>query len=62
MPKPIIDYKKCTVCKTCVEVCPMEVFVFDEENNKVDVKKPDECIACRACEVQCSEEAIKIED
>ena len=24
MPKPVIDYSKCTVCGTCVDVCPVE--------------------------------------
>ncbi|MBN1502213.1 ferredoxin family protein [Candidatus Woesearchaeota archaeon] len=64
MPKPIIDYSKCSTCKTCVEVCPMEVFAVEEVDGreKVVVKKPDECIGCRACEVQCPEQAIKVED
>ena len=64
MPKPIIDYEKCTVSKTCVDVCPMEVFDVIEEDGeeKVIVAKPDECIGCKACEVQCPEEAIVVED
>jgi 2-oxoglutarate ferredoxin oxidoreductase subunit delta len=60
MPKPKIDEKKCTNCGTCIEVCPMGVFEKGEKTAKV--AKPDECIGCRACEVQCPEEAIKVED
>jgi NAD-dependent dihydropyrimidine dehydrogenase PreA subunit len=60
MPKPTIDEKKCTGCGTCVEVCPMEVFT--KEKDKSVVKKPDECIGCKACEVQCPESAIKVKD
>jgi len=60
MPKPVIDYKKCKNSFTCVDVCPMEVFV--KEKGKVAVKKPDECIGCKACEVQCPNEAIKVKD
>lgn len=60
MPKPIIDKKKCKGCFTCVEVCPVEVFTKDEK--KAKVAKPDECIGCRACEVQCPESAIKVEE
>ncbi len=60
MPKPIIDYKKCTTCETCVGVCPVQV--FEKKNNKVEVAKPEDCIGCRACEVQCPEKAIKVED
>ncbi|MBD3309886.1 4Fe-4S dicluster domain-containing protein [Candidatus Woesearchaeota archaeon] len=60
MPKPVIDYDKCKVTKTCIDVCPMQV--FEEEDEKVVVAKPDECIGCRACEVQCPEQAITIEE
>lgn len=60
MPKPIIDYKKCNSCGTCVDICPMQIFV--KEKDKTVVKKPDECIGCKACEVQCPKKAIKIED
>ncbi len=60
MPKPVIDYKKCTTCKTCIDVCPMDVFA--EENGKVVVKKPKDCIGCKACEVQCPEKAIEVKE
>jgi len=60
MPKPVIDIKKCTNCGACIEVCPMAVFAKKED--KVIVKKPKECIGCKACEVQCPAEAIKVED
>lgn len=60
MPKPIIDKKKCKGCFTCVEICPVEVFTKDKK--KAKVAKADECIGCRACEVQCPENAIKVEE
>ena len=60
MPKPIIDYNKCKVAKTCIDVCPMQV--FEEKDGKVIVANPDDCIGCKACEVQCPEGAIKVED
>ncbi len=60
-PKPIIDESKCTGCGTCVEVCPMEVFVMGD-NKKAVVKFPEKCIGCRACEAQCEPGAIKVVD
>jgi NAD-dependent dihydropyrimidine dehydrogenase PreA subunit len=60
MPKPIIDSKKCTKCGTCIEICPVQVFA--KEADKVIVKKPKDCIGCRACEAQCPAEAIKVVD
>ncbi|MBT7903031.1 4Fe-4S binding protein [Candidatus Woesearchaeota archaeon] len=59
-PIPIVDESKCVGCKTCIDVCPMDVFVM--ENNKSKVVKPKECIGCRACEAQCSAQCIKIEE
>jgi len=55
---PVIDYKKCKNSKTCVSVCPMNVYAV--EKGKVVVKNPSACIGCRACEVQCPNSAIKI--
>ncbi|MBU4283552.1 MAG: 4Fe-4S binding protein, partial [Nanoarchaeota archaeon] len=47
-------------CGNCIDVCPMQV--FEKEGDKVVVKKPEECIGCRACEVQCPKGAIKVVD
>lgn len=60
MPKPEIDYSKCKVTETCINVCPVNVFA--KESNKVIVKNPQDCIGCRACEVSCPEKAIKVID
>jgi NAD-dependent dihydropyrimidine dehydrogenase PreA subunit len=60
MPKPVIDYKKCTSCGTCISVCP--VSVFEKKGKKTVVAKPADCIGCRACEAQCPSQAIKVED
>ena len=62
MAKVLIDLTKCTGCATCKEVCPMGVFEMDTEKKKAVAKKESECIACRACELQCPESAIKVED
>lgn len=60
MPKPVIDKKKCTKCGTCIDVCPVNV--FEKEGDEIVVKRPEDCIGCRACEVQCPEDAIKVKD
>ena len=56
--RPYIDSDKCTGCGTCVDVCPMGV--FEKEGEKSAVKKPAECIQCRACEVSCPAKAIVV--
>jgi len=60
MPKPKIDTSKCTMCGTCINICPVNVFV--EKDGKSFAEKPEECIGCRACEAQCPAKAIVVED
>ncbi|MDD5148439.1 MAG: 4Fe-4S binding protein [Candidatus ainarchaeum sp.] len=58
MERPYIDYKKCTSCGTCINVCPVSVFA--KEGKKTVVKNPGDCIQCRACEASCPEKAIQV--
>ena len=60
MPKPKIDSAKCTGCGSCVQVCPVSVFVM--KGKKAAVAKAKDCIGCRACEASCPAGAIKVED
>ena len=62
MPKPIITESKCVGCGTCVDICPVKVFDMDEAKKKAVVARAKDCIGCRACEVQCPQGAIKVED
>lgn len=55
---PVIDYEKCTSCLSCMEFCPHDV--FKEENGKVIVSNPDNCVEfCRGCQKgACASDAI----
>jgi len=57
-----VDAEKCTGCSTCADTCPVTVFELREIGGKTVsvVVAEDQCIVCRACEVQCSEGAIAI--
>jgi NAD-dependent dihydropyrimidine dehydrogenase PreA subunit len=53
-----VDNEKCDGCGTCVDICPVDVFEIKEE--KCYVVNPDECLVCKACEVQCPNGAIEV--
>ncbi len=58
MVKIAVDKDKCTGCGTCADTCP--VGVFEINDGKSVPVKTEECLVCRACEVQCSEAAIQV--
>jgi electron transport complex protein RnfB len=58
--RPFVDSKKCTGCGVCVQVCP--VGVFEMKGDKSNVKKPGDCIQCRACEASCPQKAIVVKE
>ena len=53
-----INKIECIGCGACVDVC--EVNVLGLRGKKSFVEHPDDCIICRACEVQCPTHAIKV--
>jgi len=72
---PVVNFKKCTGCGVCVDVCPRslidlydaghETFVLCKSHDKGNaVKKICEvgCIACGVCERACPFNAISVQD
>jgi len=58
---PIIDYKKCTNCLSCVNFCPHGVYT--EKNEKPFVKNKENCVdMCKGCGKICPEKAITYND
>ncbi|MHA1969225.1 MAG: 4Fe-4S dicluster domain-containing protein [Candidatus Hodarchaeales archaeon] len=64
-PSILIDNNLCILCLKCVKSCPAEILVKSKNDSKnrkgiIMVTEPTICFECRACEVVCSEAAIKI--
>ncbi len=55
-----IDRDKCTRCGFCVDACPVECFVFDEDNEMVIVKNEELCLVCRNCEEESAHDGCVI--
>jgi NAD-dependent dihydropyrimidine dehydrogenase PreA subunit len=56
-----IDEEKCTVCGTCVENCPMDVFRMETAGSHAVIKYPGDCQTCYQCEVECPSGAICVD-
>jgi len=50
---------RCSGAAECVQVCPRDVLVMDGPRRVVRVTRPDDCIRCGACIVQCPEDALR---
>jgi NAD-dependent dihydropyrimidine dehydrogenase PreA subunit len=50
---------RCTGVSECVQVCPRNVFRMNESQRKVEVVRPNDCIQCGACIVQCPRDALR---
>lgn len=53
------DYEKCTGCKRCYELCPLDIIAWNDEGRPT-VKYPDECQLCFICQEECPEKAVKV--
>jgi NAD-dependent dihydropyrimidine dehydrogenase PreA subunit len=60
---PRVDPDKCIGCGECLETCPNDVFVMNDETSKVEVATPENCVVlCDKCAPFCSQEAISFPD
>ncbi len=50
---------RCTGAADCVQVCPRNVLKMNGTRRKVEIQRPDDCIECGACIVQCPEDALR---
>ena len=65
MPKIEIKQEWCKGCYICVEICPRKVLERDEAAfvrgfHPVVVARPEDCTACRLCELLCPDLAIAV--
>jgi NAD-dependent dihydropyrimidine dehydrogenase PreA subunit len=53
-----IDLTRCDGCQTCYDLCPQDVYTWDEEKDRPRVAYPEECWACGVCWAECPRRAI----
>jgi len=55
-----VDRDRCNGCKTCYDICPLDVFTWDDEHGVPEVTYPEECWYCGSCYFDCPKDAIDI--
>ena len=53
------DQALCNNCVMCTTVCPHAV--FERNSEKVSLVRPENCMECGACQLNCPTEAIKVD-
>ena len=51
------DESLCNGCAICIDFCPVQAISLDDDLSRIDREK---CIGCGQCEIQCSQEAIRM--
>lgn len=54
------DLNKCIGCMNCIEVCPMDVFRFDNEQMKSVIAYPENCQTCGQCFMNCQGASLEM--
>jgi ferredoxin len=57
-----IHENACRGCRECVDICPTDVFEFDETAFESKIVNVDDCIACLSCAYVCPAGAITHSD
>jgi NAD-dependent dihydropyrimidine dehydrogenase PreA subunit len=54
------DLDACIGCRNCINICPMDVFRFDEEQGKSIIAYPEHCQGCGMCYYNCMGKSLQI--
>ena len=55
-----IDQELCVGCKLCLKTCFVDVYRWDEDQDKPIVAYPEDCVMCLQCEESCSAQCIDV--
>jgi len=62
VPTVKITDRGCRGCTLCVDVCPVDVFTMDDNEENAKVGCQDDCIGCYSCVYVCPSGCIDVDD
>lgn len=63
MSKPAIDQQSCTQCRTCLDSCPQQVIIEQQDRNNTYLEIDEsECSKCLCCQEVCPFDAIELKE
>ena len=57
-----LDLNKCIGCRNCVDICPCDVFYFNEGAHKSVLAYPENCQSCGQCYLACMGDSLMMVD
>jgi NAD-dependent dihydropyrimidine dehydrogenase PreA subunit len=54
----VLDLERCKGAGFCEQVCPTDVFEIDDTRHIASLSRPEQCVKCGACIVQCPFDAL----
>ena len=54
-----VNERRCSLCELCIDACPYQARIKDEENRKIVVREAL-CQGCGACAMACANSAAKM--
>jgi NAD-dependent dihydropyrimidine dehydrogenase PreA subunit len=55
-----VDVDACNGCKVCMDACFVNVYRWDDKENKPIAAYPEDCVWCLACEDACPVQCINV--
>jgi len=55
-----ITDRGCRGCTMCVDICPVDVFDYDEAQQLAQVARPQDCIGCLSCRYICPSQCVDV--